>query len=291
VAEKVGVFDRLQYDDDASTGTVEFEFLEGSTIGLVESFVSTNGLRGTRSHYADRVRQGTRRVEGNLLFAPTPAELDTLLHLALGGTKSANTIPLAEALPSAEWIVGRDGTVRHYSACYVDSMTVTAQEGGPLQVALAVIGADEAQEGTLADLTIDASTGGPYTLMDGAVTVGGTSYQFSSFELRVENRLEVKYRNSLTPTSIKATDRVVTVSLPFSLADAAALYGSAVGGVTVVATFTNGNCSTSFSMTKVQAPRQPLPFGQRGILDLPWQGVARASGATAELVVANDSTP
>ncbi len=290
MADKVGVFNRLQYDDNSSTGTVEFEFLEGSQIGLSENFIDTNGLRGTVSHTADRVRRGNRRVDGTLLFAPTPAELNTILYLALGGTKTSNTIPLDEALPVAHWLAGRDGTVYHYNDCVVETLTITASEGGPLQVALTVVGKDEVQEGTLASLTIDASTGGPFTMMDGAVTVGGSPYQFSSFELRVENRLEVKYRNSLTPTSIRRTDRMVTCSLPFSLGDASALYGSAVGGVAVVATFTNGAFSLGLSMAAVQAPRQPLPFGQRGILDLPWQGVARKTGSTLELVTTVDST-
>ncbi len=291
MADKVGVFNRLGYDDNTTTATVEFEFLAGSTIGVTEQVIGTDGMRGSRSHFDDRARRGTRRVDGTLMFAPTPAELNTLLYLALGGTKSGNTIPLAEALPEAYWIAVRDGTTYSYNGCVVDTLTITAQEGGPVQASLQVVGKDEAEAGSIGANTIDASTGGPFVLTDGALTIASTTYEFSSIEVRVENRLEVKYRNSLTPTQIKATDRIVTVSLGgLSLGDSSAVYGSAATAVAVAATFTNGAFSLGLSMAKVRAPKQPLPFGQRGILDLAWQGVARKTGSTDELVVTVDST-
>ena len=294
MADKVGAFNPLGYDDDTTTATVEFEFLEGSQIGLTQQHVNTNGMRGTRSQYNDRNREGTRRVDGNLLFAPTPGELATLLPLILGANASGTTYALAETVPAHYWIAVRDGTTYSYNGCCVEQATFSAQEGGALQLAMTVVGKDEAQSGSIGSNTIDATTGGPLTFMEGAVTVGGSSYEFSSFELSIRNVLEVKYRNSLTPTQIKATDRVVTVSLPFSLGDASALYGSATTGVAVVATFTNGGgvaTSLTFSLTKVATPKNPLPFGQRGILDLPWQGRALRTSSTAELVVTLDSSP
>jgi len=80
------------------------------------------------------------------------------------------------------------------------------------------------------------------------------------------------------------------MGLPYG--DASALYGSAVGGVAVVATFTNGARSLVLSTPKVQVPRTPLPFGARGALNLDWTGTAGGNGTTAgsELAVANDST-
>lgn len=291
MADKVGAYNRLGWALNATTATAEFEYLEGTQLGVQEEFLDTNGMRGTRSHIAARVRRVRRSVQGNINFAPTPAELDTLLYLALGTQKSGNTIALAEAVPSHYWIAVRDGTTYNYSGCVVETCRISASEGGPLQLSLSVQGVDEAASGSIGSNTIDDSTGGPYVMSDGAVTVGGTSYEFDSIEIVIQNRLEVKYRNSVTPTQIKAIDRMVTVALPFSQGDASALYGSAVGGVTVVATFTNATCSCAFSFTKVAAPKNPLPFGQRGILGLPWQGVARqATDGTKEIVVTNDST-
>lgn len=289
MADKVGVFSRLGYAVSGTTVTTAFNFLEGSSLGVSEQFIDTNELRGTRSHSSERVRRGQRRVEGTLLFTPSPLELDIILYAALGGTKSGNTIPLAEDIPLVDWFVDRDGTVYHYTDCAVDTLRLSAQSGGPLQCQLTLVGTDEAQEGTFASVTEDVATQ-PYVWADGVTTVGGTGYQYDAFDLTVQNNIEVKYRNSLTPTQLVATDRVITVGLPFSLGDASALYGSAVGGVAVVATFTNGAFSLALSMAKVAAPKSPLPFGQRGILDLPWQGVARKDGSTLELVVSNDST-
>ncbi len=109
--------------------------------------------------------------------------------------------------------------------------------------------------------------------------------------MTIRNPLDVKYRNSNTPTQIKKVDRIVSLSLPISLGTDTALYGSSVAGVAATITLTNGNTSLVFSLAAVQAPKAPLPLGQRGILDFPWQGVARKSGSTLELVTTLDSTP
>ncbi len=291
MSEKVGVFNRLAFVKATGTAAaLEFEFLEGSTLGLNEQFIDANTLRGSRFHAGERTRKGPRRSDGTLLFAPTPLELDTLLVQALGTTKSSNAIALAETLPTGDWFAVRDGTIWHYPLCVVETLTLTCTAGGPFQAAMTVVGTDEIQEGTVGT-SLDVTTQ-PYVWGDLVVTVAATPYLVSAIEISIQNVLEVKYRSgTLVPASIKATDSIITCSLGFSQGDAAALYGSAVGGVAVVATFTNGAVSLGMTMASVQTPREPLPFGQRGVLDLPWRGVARKSGSTLPLVIANDSTP
>lgn len=292
MADQVGTFNRLGWDDDTTVATKEFPFLEGSTLGLEETFFDGDGIRGTRSHFIDRVRRTQSRVVGRLLFAPTPAELVTLLPLGYGGTPAGTSYPLAETVGLTNWIAVRDGTSYAYAGCIVDTMTISAAVGGPMTVALDVIGKTETvSSGTIGSNTIDASTGGPLVLSDLAVTVAATTYEVNQIEITVRNFIEVRYRNSVTPTQLLATDREVSVSADFSLGDAAALYGSTIAGVAVVATFTNGAVSCAFTMSKVTAPKQALPFGQRGILDLPWRGVAKKTGSTAELTTVLDSTP
>ncbi|AWM38134.1 hypothetical protein GobsT_37730 [Gemmata obscuriglobus] len=291
MADKVGVFNRLLYaGSGVTTATHEFEFLEGSTLGLSENFIDTNGIRGTRSHSSERVRRGTRRVDGQIILAPTPVELAVWLPLILGGTPSGTSYPLGENLPLFNLFGVRDGTVYTYSDCVVTNATFSASEGGPMQLSLTIIGKDETQSGSAGAATIDLTTQ-PFVLHDAVVSVGGSNREVASFSLAIDNVVEAKFRNSATITQLKATDRNVTVDLPVSLGTDAALYGSAVGGVATTLTLTNGGCSLTFSMTKVQAPKQPLPFGQRGILDLPWRGVARKDGATPELTTTLDSTP
>jgi len=280
----VGVFNRLCIAA-SSPGTVELPFLEGSTLGLNEQFIDSNFLMGTRGHQSERVRVGTRRVEGNLVLAPTPVELDTLLPYILGANGSGSgtvTYALAETVPSFYLGALRGGSLYNYTSCKVDTARFTASEGSPLQLALSVIGADETVTGSFPSLTAD-ETGGPFTLMDCTVTIGGTGYAVGSFELSISNALEARYRNSATITQLVATDRIIELNLPLSLGDASALYGAS-NPVAVVATFTNGLRVLTFTFAAVQAPRQELPFGQRGILDLPWRGVARKTGSTLELV-------
>lgn len=291
MADKVGVFNRLQYAaSGVTTGATEFEFLEGSSIDLNEQFVDPNGLRGTRSHVSERVRRGLRRVDGTLVMAPTPVELVTLLPLIYGGTPSGTSYPLGESLTAFNLFPIRDGTVYTAQDCVVETATFYATEGGPMQLSVTVVGEDEVASGTAGSLAPDVTTG-PFVLADAAVSVASGSREVSAFELTIQNVLEVKYRNSLTPTQIKATDRIVTLSLPISLGDGSALWGSAVAGVAATITLTNGTVSLAFSLAAVQAPKSPLPFGQRGILDFPWRGVARKSGSTLELVTTLDSTP
>src|SRR5262249_24545851 len=159
-----------------------------------------------------------------------------------------------------------------YSDCKVDSATFTVSEGSPLTISMKIIGVDETTPGgNFPNLAIDLTTG-PFVMGDaGNASVGGGSYYFSAFELTVNNSLEAKYRNSNPITTRNAPDREVSVSLPFDLGNGGALYGSAVAGVSLSLTLTNGGTSINFACPAVQAPKQPLPFGQRGILELPWR--------------------
>lgn len=289
MADAVGTFSRLGYASSSSgNATTEFEFLPGSSLGLAENFIDAQGMSGTRSHHSERVRRGTRQVSGSLQFAPSAVELATLIGLATGNSNGT----LAETVPAHTWHIWRDGVLYKYTDCKVDTATFSVSEGGPLQLTLQLVGVDETLPGgNFPSLTVDLTTG-PFVMADaGNCSVGGTGYRFSAFELTIANKLEPKYRNSNTITSLNATDREVTVSLPFNLGDGASLYGASVAGVAVSLTLTNGATSIQFEMPAVQTPRQPLPFAQRGVLDLPWQGVARKSGTTAELTITLDSSP
>lgn len=291
MADSVGVFNRLGYSvTGAGTATTEFEFMEGTTLGLTEQFIDTNQIRGDLSHTSERVRRGNRRVDGTINMCPTPVELAVLLPLIYGASASGTSYPFGTATTLFDLYGVRDGTVYTYDEVGIESATFSASEGGPMQLSMTVVGKDETQAGSMGAITIDVTTQ-PFVLMDAVVSVGGSAREVSAFEITIRNFLEVKHRNSVTPTQIKKTDRLVTVNLPISLGTDSALYGSALAGVAVTITLTNGAVSLAFSMTKVQAPKAPLPLGQRGILDFPWQGVARKDGSTRELTTTLDSTP
>ncbi len=292
MSDKVGVFNRLQYAvSGATTGTAEFEFMPGSALGLNETFIDTNALRGTRSHSSERTRKGPRRVDGTLLMCPNPVELATLLPLIYGGTPSGTSYPLGEALTLFNLFAIRDSVVYTYEDCAVESATFSAAEGGPMQLSMVVVGKQETAGGTAGATTLLDLTTQPFVLMDAVATVGGSARAIAGFSLTIKNFLEVKYRNSTTPTQIVATDREVTIDLPISFGTDAALYGSALAGVAVSLALTNGNTSLTWSATKVQAPKNPIPIGERTIIDFPWRGVARKDGTTLELTTVLDSTP
>jgi hypothetical protein len=294
MAEKVGVYNRLFISPGAAdSGTfVEIEFLEGSQIGLQQQFINAAGMNGSRVELAARTREGTRQTTGQLVTAPTPAELDILLPWATGGTKSGNNIDIAEtAGVPARWLTTyRDGTYELYDGVKVGSFTLSASEGSPLQMTLSLQGVDETSDTAPTTPTAIDTTAGPYVMTDCVLSVGGTEYQMRQFGLQFDNRLEVKFNGSQTPTSIHSTGLSATVGLSLPLGETAAIYGTGIAGVAVVATFTNGARSLTITCANVQAPKSPKPFGQRGALDLPWQGVIRKTGSSPLVRFANDST-
>lgn len=294
MAEKVGVFNRLWISDGASDASYrEYEFLDGTGMGLNEAFLGGNGMNGSRTPHSERVRRGTRQATGQLVFQPSPLELDRLLAWALGGTKSGNSVPLAETVP-ARWVrLYRDGEYRLYDGVKVDTITFQCSEGSLLNVSLGVVGIDEAASSAPTTPTAIDYTGGPYTIHDCVASIAATEYPFRSLQVTLANLLETRFNNSQTPSSINATGRQVSVGLALPFGDASAVYGSSHAGVAVVATFTNGTVSFAMSFPKVATPRTPIPFGARNALTMDWTGIARGAALVAgsELAVTNDSTP
>lgn len=294
MAEKVGVYNRLWLSPGAAdSGTyAELEFLEGSQIGLQEQFLNARGMNGTRVELAARTRRGNRQVTGQLVTAPSPAELDLLLPWATGGTKSGNNIDVSEeADVPARWLVTeRDTTYELYSGVKVSQFSLQASEGSILQMSLGLQGIDEESDTAPTTPTAIDVTAGPYVMTDCVLTVGGTAYPFRDFSLQCDNRLQTTFNNSQTPSSIHSTGFGATVQLGLPLGDASALYGSALAGVAVVATFTNGDRSLTITCAAVQAPKQPKVFGTRAALDLSWAGEVRKTGSSPFIRFANDST-
>lgn len=292
MAEKMGVFSKLYLSPgEADSGTyAQIEFLEGSSLGLTEQFLDSNGMTGSRFRLAERTRRGTRQTQGQLTLAPTPAELDLLLPWCTGGTKSGDIIDPAESVPSRCLRADRDGTVELYDGLVVSNFSLSASEGSILQMAISLAGKDEASSTTPTSPTAIDTTAGPYVFHDCALTVGGTTYPFRQFGLSCDNMLETRFNNSVTPTSIRSTGFAPQVQLGLPLGDASALYGSALGGVAVVATFTNGARSLTITIAAAQAPRTPKPFGTRQMLTLDWGATVRKSGSNPIVRFTNDST-
>jgi hypothetical protein len=268
-----------------------FEFLEGTTLGANETFTDPNGVRGSRQHAAARVRRTQRSTSGTIVTAPSATELDKFLPWILGADESADAFALAETVPARYVKTYRDGTKHLYDGLKVNRAVFSCAEGGVLGLSMDVLGVDEVTDGDATESDPIDDDAGPYVLADCVLSGASTQYAFRQISVEVNNALQVKYNNSVTPSAIHATDLMVQVSLSLPYGDASALYGSSVSGVTVVATFTNGNRSLALTMSGVAAPKQPLPIGQRSARDLTWVGVARRTSAPLPpIAVTNDSS-
>lgn len=284
---------KLAFGDTTGGLTEPLQFIKES-IGLHNEIYIPDGIVGTREILAERSRENIRHVAGTVDLEPNPAELAYILKRILGGTPSGTSYPLADTVPSFAAIVDRITKVWTYSTLYVNKGVFRAQQGGPLAVSLDILGTDESvgNAGTFPSLTINTAGGGPFMMSDLAITVAGTAYKFFDFTLTVDNMLEMRHLNSLTPTSITPRFRRITLDLDAPSGDAIALYGTQIPGSAVVATFTNGAQSLAFSLPSVQYPKRTPTVPGKTEIHLPIQGIAtKPSGSGASLAVTLDSTP
>lgn len=292
MAEKVGTFDRLWISEDDSS-YLELEFLPGPSFGLAQEFLDTAGMRGHRGTSAARIRESRRSVGGTITFAPGPDTLDVLLKWITGSSKSGNNfIPLAASVNMTGRYLrtSRDGTYHLYNGVKVASATFAAAENGPLTVALALVGVDEATSSAPSGATAYENNP-PYMMADCTMTVASTGYAFRGFTLTYDNVLDVRFNNSLTASSITAADLAVAIQATFPYGDATALYGTGTDGMSLSAAFAVGNKSFTISCPLVQAPKPPLPFGGRGqVADLPFNAIARKTGSSEIVTFTNDVT-
>ena len=270
--------------------TEAYEFLTESLRKQL-TIVDTAGLRGTRSHPAERTRDGTYAIGGGLQFHATPAMLDLLLPRILGANEATDVFALAETLPEFDVLIDRVAKRFVYAGCQVNRATFRAAAGGPLELDLDVIGKTEVVSAT-AFPSITAPVDPPYVWQDCVCTVNGSARVVTQWDLTIDNALNARFSNSQTATDIHSTDRIITVNLtvPYTSSEVD-LYGINTGGAAAATfVFTNGNYSTTFSIAKLQIPDQSPVVDGRGEILLQLQGVAKQSSTTKELVITHDST-
>lgn len=270
---------------DASSYPIEFV---SESLQLVGVHVDTSGIRGTRSHASERVKEGSKTVQGSITLEPSPADLDMLLPWILGGSESNDTFPLADALSALNVLVDKVDDCYLYSDVYVNRAVFSSEEGGPLRLTLDLIGKTETASQEFPALTLGvAANNKPYMHHELTLSLASSSRQCKRLEITVDNHLSTAYNNSLTPSEIKAQDRTVTVRAELPASED--LHGQAVAGIAGSATYAHSGCSTVFTFGKLQIPdNTPTVSGKTEIvhsLDM----VARMNGSTRELVVTNDS--
>ncbi len=256
------------------------------------TILQTAGIRGTRSHPAERTRDGTYTVGGALRFHATPALLDLLLPRILGAPESSDLFALAETLPEFDVLLDRVAKRFVYGGCKVARAQFLGRAGGLLEIQLDLLGKTEANSAT-AFPAIAPPSDPPYVFQDGTLTLSGTSRKVIEFSLTIDNAVVPRFTNSQAATDLSPTDRVVTLACrtPYT-SDEIDLYGQNVGGAGAASlAFVNGGYSTTFAIPKLQFPDTSPTVGGKGEITLQLNGRARKSGSTAELAVTHDSTP
>jgi hypothetical protein len=266
---------------------------ESETLSRRSSFLDPQGLRGTVAHAASRVRENSRIVSGNVVMqAPTAVELSYVLPYILGGTPSGTSYPLAETLTAFYAQLLRGASRFTYSGCRVNQATFSSRKGSALQLSLDVVGIDVTKDATaFPTLTLDNTTG-YFQHEDLVLTINGDTVDCFSWQMVFNNVVLMRQVNSVTPTAVYRTDRLVSATLDTPWGDDEALYNLAVGGVTLSSVFTNGTTSISFTCPKFQVPAKDPDVNGRDEMHNLLDGMCRFSATPGdECAVVLDSTP
>ena len=262
------------------------EFISES-LAKTQTILETGGIRGTRSHPAERTRDGTYTVQGTVNYHGSKGLLDLLLPRILGGGSSP-TYTLAETLPFFDCLIERIADRFVYGNCKVNKAVFKARASGLLELALELIGETESVSAT-AFPAISPPVDAPYIWQDCVVTLNSIARVVTQFELTIDNHLEARFSNSQTATDLYPTDRTVHLActVPFT-GDTTDLYGANTAGAAAGSlVFTNGAHALTFSLAQVQfADHSPVVAGKGEIL-LQLNGAAKKAGSTSELVVTN----
>lgn len=275
---------------DVSSEPYEFKSF---TVSRKDNILDTEGIRGTRSRHSVNTRLGTYAVSGNMVWNPTVADLVLWLPRICGVAPSSTTFALGDDLATTG-IFGllHDNSLStfEYTDCMVNKATFRCQAGGLLELDLEIFGKTEVIGTGYPALTLGttAVSNSPFVMSDGVFTYVTAARDTLSWEMVIDNMLDVRFSNSRTATSITAKDRLITsrTTHPYI----AALYNQAVGGTTGTAVFTNSTVSLTFTYGVLQAPSVGPVVNGKGETVLQVDAVARMTGSTKELVVTLDST-
>lgn len=275
--------------------SIPLEFRDES-MGKQSEILDTAGVRGTRSHVRERTRTGTNTAGGVVNFHMSPIMLDHLLPVILGAAEAADVFDIAETLPQFQIMVDRVAKVFTYNNCRVNRATFRGTQGQICELALDIQAESETEgaAGTFPALTMP--TDEPYVFSDGVLTLLSTAREFESFEIVVDNVLDVdRHMNNTGRSELPSTDRVVTCRFTFPFTpDETDLHDMALAGA-ASATFvltnadTGGNTCT-FDFATIQFPKTSPSVPGRDEVKLTLQGTARKVGSTSEIKVTNVHT-
>tara|TARA_Y100000310_G_scaffold344117_1_gene455219 strand:- start:1943 stop:2617 length:675 start_codon:yes stop_codon:yes gene_type:complete len=221
-------------------------------------------------------------------------DLDTLLPLILGAAESTDTFALAETIPDC--IIGKDldGVLYDYAESKVNRAVFSSQAGGLLELRMDFLGVAQASLGAWPSITLGTTLADqPLVHSDSttALNLDGNAIAMMNWRMTIENGLDLRFTNSLTPTSICPHWRKITVefTIPYFSANEKALYTTGISAIAGDVTFTNSAVSTKFDWAALHLEaRTPVIRGKKEIAQhLKYSALETASAK--ELVVTNDS--
>ena len=267
-----------------------FEALSFS-VNSTKPHINANGLRGTRSHIAERTIEGVEEVAGSITMAPNPEELALLLPW-VGFAATGTTFNLTEALTSRYITADKVTKVPTYSGCYVNRATMRAVKNAPWEWTFDIVGQQESVGAAASFPSLSLTETPPLALHHSVLTLLGSARSFSEITVTIDNALEPQANNATYNELIETTDRIVTVdvTLPYTTANLD-LMRPDVAGDDGTLVFTYGNYSCTFTFGILQFPRGAVEVPGKSGLMLRLSGQARMTGSTRELVIVLDSTP
>ena len=312
----LGVLAKLCFDTASPIdgSSLPYEFLS-NTLAKNEVLLdsSEQGIRGTRTKQASRVRKGHYDVGGSIVINPSPDDLSFLLQYILGakseGDPSAgtDTFTLTERLAD-ELFVGVDygGSSLspgqfEFGGLKVARAILRGQAQQLIELELELIGKTMSALASYPSLTLPtAADDAPYIFSDTTLTITSARAP-KSFELIVDNAVVAQFVNSNTANSVDPTDRNITLNCNFPydadhddlLGDATATgsgsFDTARTGAILL--LTNGDMTSSWQFQTLQAGQAtPVVNDKTGETELQIPFVSRqtAGSSTGELVVVND---
>lgn len=275
-------------------GGTRFEVVS-SSVKKQGEVLESMGVLGTRTKREDRTRAGLIRVGGQLSFDISPRMLDFFLPFILGAAESTDTFAVADSLTGfdmQEDAFASGGTAAFlYGELYVNRFSMRFAPG-MLRVTLDVVGKTftSGQTFTTAVLGSTATQDAPYTFYDTAsgftIRNGSGTQEIEEGELIIDNALDVKFRNSQTASSIRATDRTVSLvtNLPLTTTTLSTYFGDKTAADATIV-ITNGTETTTFTLYNLKNPDESPELGGKGEVPLILRSAARGDASDPDILV------
>ncbi len=170
---------------------------------------SENGFIGTDKPANTGRMLSKVDVKGNVIIRPSYANANALMALCFDETTGTFTPADDPAAIDIDVVLDRGVDVYTYADCWLNSLTLSANENEPVDWTLDLLGTTEADAGTVADLAIPDRM----RMSDMTLTIGSDTYFITGFNWLFSYDLTERFHNSLTRSSVAARIPRITLGL------------------------------------------------------------------------------